>query len=334
MKKITMIFTLIMLFLCSGCAKSTISKASNKITPKLNYNKIHYSQYQNDCYKNGNSIGNISNYGTSLADKNYIYYSATYGAPGIYRMNYDGSNKKKLTSDKAYYLNSDDSFIYYRNVSDDGKLYKINKGDLKTYKISDDKVFYLNLSSGYLYYQNENDENKLYKMTIDGLNKQKLNNSYSSYITVLDDYIYYQDETKGNSLYKIRKDGSDETKLNNDISIYINTHKDLIYYTNDSDSGSLYKIKKDGEGKEQVDASPSHFLNLSDNYIYSSDNKRNSFFKINADTLRKTTFNLNNVSKVSNINITPNFIFFDGTENGVTSNYIMKADGSELHKLQ
>lgn len=123
MKKIVLIVTLVIFFLATGCKNTTISKASNN-TPKPNKNKIFYEKYEKDCYGNGNSVGNISNYGTACEDTNYIYYSITYGATGIYKMNYDGSNKTKLTSDKAYYLNSDKDFLYYRNVSDEGRLYK------------------------------------------------------------------------------------------------------------------------------------------------------------------------------------------------------------------
>lgn len=128
MKKFVLYSIIIVTILFSGCKSNTyMSKAYKHTAVKPTGNEVLYSKYKKDCVGNGNSIGNTANYGTACEDKNYIYYSVTYGNTGIYRMNYDGSNKTKLTSDKAYYLNSDDSFIYYRNVSDNGKLYKIKK---------------------------------------------------------------------------------------------------------------------------------------------------------------------------------------------------------------
>lgn len=178
------------------------------------------------------------------------------------------------------------------------------------------------------------DKNKLYKIKKDGLGMQKLNDSYSSYVAVVGDTVYYQNETKGNCLYKIGINGKNETKLNSDTSIYINNYGDYIYYTNDSDNGTLYKIKKDGKMRQQLDSSPSHYLNLSENYIYSSNNKKNSCFKISTNNFSKVTINPNELSNISNINVINDFVFFDGSKNGETFNYVMKSNGSKIVKLE
>lgn len=245
----------------------------------------------NNTYTLGNSHGNIVNDGLVAEYKGLIYFSNTMDNGKLYSMSEKGEEKKKITDDKALFINIIDDCIYYRNESDGGKIYKIKTNGKERTKLNEDSSLYINLSGNYLYYSNESKGNRLYKVDINGKNNKKLSNDSASFINLCGNWIYYSCESDGNKLYKLDTAGEKRTLISNDMCYFINIVGDWIYYSNYTDGFSLSKMKLDGSSKKVLDKNSSHSLNVLGDWIYfnCTDNNygESGLYKIKTDGTSK-----------------------------------------------
>ncbi|MDP4087720.1 MAG: DUF5050 domain-containing protein [Bacillota bacterium] len=288
-----------------------------------------------DTNKNGfgNTIGNISAYGIAAKSEGWIYYARASGEAGIYKMKPDGTEKSKICSDVAYYINIQQGWLYYRNINDEGRIYRIKLDGSEKQKLNDDNSFYVNLRGDWLYYQNASKGKYLYKMKTDGSERIQLNSHYTSYIAVVDDWVFYQNETNGNVLYKIKTDGTQETRVNNDISVKIIVDDGWVYYTNKSDGQRPYRIQPDGTGRTKLCSDRTFFLNLDGDWLYCADNKSKNFYKIKKDGSEKTLINNDSSWRMDEFNFAGDWIFYEDYSTEVPKLGMMKKDGSSRQMI-
>jgi len=85
----------------------------------------------------------------------------------------------------------DRSIVYYSNESDNYKLYRINIDGSEKKKINENKSLYMDVSEGWIYYSDYEDGGALYKMSTDGKNKTKLCSEWCINIEVKDGFVEY-----------------------------------------------------------------------------------------------------------------------------------------------
>ncbi len=248
----------------------------------------------------GNSVGNLNNWGYYASAGDKIYYSSFSQAGGLYQTNKDGSGKTKVIDGHPVYLNIKDGYFYY---SDSWKLTKA-KLDGSDKQVLANSAFHVNVSGDYIYYTNNSYQGgQIFKMKTDGSGKKQLNNDLASQIVVSGGSIYYTSyysklfkmDLDGSSkqklltggqisdldiegdwmyfnykqhLYKMKTDGMALTRLSNDNPKFINVSGDWIYYSNLSQNQNLVRIKKDGTHREEINQIKSWYINLVDNHLF------------------------------------------------------------------
>jgi len=116
------------------------------------------------------------------------------------------------------YVVQQDDWIYFSKYTEDGCLYKINIDGSQKTKLSSDQCSDMAIAVDWLYYENESDYSKLYRMKTDGSQNTKLDDMEGcNYINVVGDWIYYLSVVDNYSTYKMKADGSEKTKIEGNI---------------------------------------------------------------------------------------------------------------------
>lgn len=137
----------------------------------------------------GNSAGNLYNGGLFCKQEDTIYFSNMNDDGALYSMNTNFSEVKKLHTDKACYINTDENYIYYSRQNWKKKseiegvflsytygLYRINKDGKHSKTLSSNPAGCSLLAGNTVYYQDYNKKEGLflYKVNIDGGNRKLL----------------------------------------------------------------------------------------------------------------------------------------------------------------
>jgi hypothetical protein len=172
---------------------------------------------------------------------NYIYYVNMDDSNNIYRMNLDGSGRKRITSEKGCFnLYITDSYIFY---SSDKGFYRINRNGIGKLKLSSYKVKDIVSDSKYLYYIN-NSNLQIFKSNYDGTNLTRLCYDNAVSLTISGNVLYYQNQYDQNKLYAITTKGKAKTIIVNEAINNPTIVDDDLYYTSDKSEGYvLHKVK-------------------------------------------------------------------------------------------
>ena len=256
-----------------------------------------------DEYGAGNTGGNINNNGiVALDQEGYIYYSNAADGEKLYKIGFDGVFNKKISENKAQYINISKDYIYYSNYSDGGKLYKSKLDGSEAQRLVDDKAAYITLSGEDIYYSNHSDGGKLYRIKKDASDAKADHGNpvmvdyenYSgevgevAYINIDGDWIYYINYSDGHKPYVINKEGTYRGKLSDEYATSLQVSGDWVYYC--SGSGVISKVKKDGAGSvvpikgTASEINKGFYINVLDEWIYYSNYEDgNKLYKIKTD---------------------------------------------------
>ena len=294
-KIITFLLSCLLVLSFASCDKNNVNNTSN--TQNNNQNNSQGNGIQNAVQdgEQGNTAGNINN-GGLLAFKDGRIYFGNISDPqaGLYSMNPDGSDKKKLSDDIAQYINVVGDRIYYSNGSNDNHIMTV-KTDGSDYRFLTEDMSTVNSSSlrvvgNTIYFLGYSENVKgLYSIKIDGTDKKKISDHYPKAINIVDDLIYYINDESGNSDYKtysIKTDGSDLKALTDDPSEInpsgIMVEGDKIYYRNGS--AAVFSMNIDGSDHQQVTEDPPKAINILDGRIfYTNGNDDEKLYSINVD---------------------------------------------------
>lgn len=290
------------------------------------------SLYIFDDYGAGNTGGNIVNNGiVALDSEGYIYYSNPADKEALYKMAFDGVYNKKISEDKAQYINVSQDYIYYSNYTDGGRLYKSKLDGSQKQLLVDDKAAYITLSGEDIYYSNHSDGGKLYKVKKNGSDAVQNhgspaiddNNSSNSqvgevaYINIDGNWIYYINYADGHKPYVINKEGTYRGKLSDEYATSLQVSGDWVYYC--SGNGVISKVKKDGTGGivpikgKASQINKGFYINVLDEWLYYSNVEDGSkLYKIKTDGSGEK-IKLSEDS-VGYINIVAGYIYYNTTK--------------------
>ncbi len=320
----------------------------------------------------GNTIGNIRNYGYAATSGNWIYYLAPNddsSQVGIFRVKKDGTDKEELymnvaTEEEAdiqkeiVSINTYGDYIYFIGVESkpfsdtdtiDNKIYRM-KNDGTDLEIINDNEFNndcyeIYVINGYVYYIDV--DANIARMNQDGSNKTVIAQNGTGYLGITDKYIVYNSLKTDNSneyeTYIMNIDGRNPRPIFKGKRIYsVNIEDDYIYYTNDDKK--IYKSKIDSGTEELVYDSEAYNLNVYDGYAYflnykdaANENYTVCIYKVTLDAnydgkSAKLLKELESYSSFLNV-IDDWALYMDSNEDNGFINLIKTDDSGELIKL-
>lgn len=193
---------------------------------------------------------------------------------GIYRINKDGSNIKRI----------------YSGLNENMKLY-----------------------GNYIYYEHSTSEGglTLYKNKIDGNEEQSLSNEAISPTSIIDGIIYYSGIGQDHNINTFDLTTNQKATLLVENTMNTIATDDYIYYISLADNYSIHRINKDGTNPVNVvpDRCSSFNISLSGKYLYYQidNNEDNGIHRLNTETNEVKTIISGNYNK---IHTTSNFVFF------------------------
>lgn len=149
--------------------------------------------------------------------EDYIYLccAGEDGKDGIYRIKYDGTEKKLLYSGRTDYLVVEDGYVFFQGHRDH-QLYRISvDGGERELVLEDAALWGVNVTDGWVYYCNRGDYG-MYKIRLDGTEKQQLSDGRISDINVVGDWIYYinHDLIENEKVHcRMKTDGTQQQQL-------------------------------------------------------------------------------------------------------------------------
>jgi hypothetical protein len=237
LKKITVVVTSIALMICL----SNVPMADNAS--------------KKNTFVYGNTTNNITNEGLVVGQGDWVYFS-DFSTGSLYKMKTDGTNKKLLDKDTAYYLNIVSDTIYYCNQSDGNALYKIKTNGTEKKRIIWDNTEQIQSIGNWVYFVKKSEIYKYNHVT------KKITKVYTEKdgiisIVIEGDWIYFSvTDDEASKLFKIKIDGTQKTlvykypgrRYLDFLSMCI--ENDWIYFLgflgNDFYNEHIVKIKTDG----------------------------------------------------------------------------------------
>jgi len=148
----------------------------------------------------GNTAGNISNNGLVATEGDWIYYSyrinyelSPPSSGEIFKINKDGSGKKRISNGDSDYLNIKGDWIYFRSLSDDNSLCRVDKEGKMVSKLHDFRCKYVSVVGDWVYIILERD-NILCRMHIDDLGEKRgLGIGDVWNVNIVDGWAYHSD---------------------------------------------------------------------------------------------------------------------------------------------
>jgi hypothetical protein len=166
-------------------------------------------------------------------EENTLFYSYAPSTndynTGLYKIDLDGSNKVKVTSDNCKNVVAQGDWIYYINFSDNSSLYKIKKDGTQRKKLLNLGLSCFNISDDVLYYVTYDDASNLYKLNLQNNKSSKLTNNDLNFLSSLSS-----------------SSTPNEPFIISSINIIDENIFCSCYYYNNEPNGFLYRVKKDG----------------------------------------------------------------------------------------
>jgi hypothetical protein len=298
--------------------------------------------YYNDDSEVGNTTGNIYNGGLFCEQGGTIYFSNDAEGGKLYRMKSDCTGIKKVSDDKAVYINVDENYIYYARgnntieYSTDFYSFFSNTGIYRTtYNgknlkvMSVDPAAFLMTSGNNLFMQRYNvkDGFNLTMIMIDGTKERILSDTSAVPIEYLNKYLYYTGDSKGTDIKGMELSSFTEHTYYNGSFVYPIFSGDYLYYINTEDHDYLYRINKDGTNPTLLVKKPISTYNITNKgkYVYYQINgtANDRLERIDTDNLKSEKVMDGNYKEIS---VTETNVFFKTLDS--TTTYRIDADGA------
>lgn len=268
-----------------------------------------------DTRKEGNTIGNIRNYGYAVESKNWIYYLAPNEDSteiGIFKIRNNGNDKQQIYMSELdiVSLNVYKNYIYFigsatetylEEDDTDNKIYRIKTDGTNLEVLNDNELnndcYEIYVINDEIYYIGL--EAEICKMDLNGANKTVVADNGTGYLGITEDYIIYNSEVDAEDqdyvTYIMNIDGSDAKPIIEGKRLYsVNIEGNYIYY-GDSDQ-KIYRTEI-GSGVEEIvyDNIEAYNLNTSEGYAYylnyldaANGNYKVCLFRVKLDGTTKT----------------------------------------------
>lgn len=303
------------------------------------YSKMH--TYMNDDNELGNTAGNIYNGGLFCEQNNTIYFSNDNDDGSLYSMTSYYTHIRKVSNEKAVFINADANYIYYVRAKDpdtvnqsslmmfnNAGVYRIshNGTGLKAYAATPSA--YLILNGNFLYYLNYNadDGYNLYRTKIDRTMNRTLIKAPAVPIVTSDNQIYYTDYSKNNNIYAMYLNSFTTHPHYTGSYKYPIIKGDYLYYINLSDHNRLYRMKKDGSEPAALTDNACSTYNITNSgkslYYQQDSGKKSGAYRLDLQTMKSTILRKGNFKQIY---VTQNYIFMKDDK---YNTYILPVDES------
>ena len=186
----------------------------------------------------------------------YLYYSNWSDQHYLYRINSDGSEKTKISSQPVSALTAANNLLIYStrgSSSETAAIYALSADSpASPQKLTDDRAENLIVAADWIYYLNPADQYRIYKVRTDGTGRRKLADEQAVFMAIAQDTIYYSNAADNQKLYALSLDGRHSTKLTNTSVGFINSIDDWLYYTDSSAQHALYRMSIKNRSSYQI----------------------------------------------------------------------------------
>lgn len=179
-------------------------------------------------YVNGNTGGNLYNYGLFCEYDGIIYFANPNDGYQLYQMNRDGTGIKKISDDSAAFINADENYVYYTRTGDSSeslfsflhvnthslcKLRRDLRGEVVV--LDSDPSMYASLVGNYIYYvhYDTNESSTLYRIKNDKEEKEQISAQPYFTCSTQNQYIYYNGLEQDHNVYRFDTTTSTQTLL-------------------------------------------------------------------------------------------------------------------------
>ena len=274
----------------------------------------------------GNSSGNISNKGLVAEYNDWIYYSNHNDLYRLYKVKKDGTEKTRLSDQKALYINVMGGWVYFK---DDHRLYRVRTDGTEFTMLDDSAYGHVMVGNdGWIYYTSSFNVGRI---NYDGKNSTYLVTDYFSVNPIIDNndiYFTYGRYPEYTQLRKYNLDSKTVTPLTKENISHLNIHGDFLYYIN-LEKQKIYKLSKDGLIKNEFISDWAESLNIYNDWIYYVNSEDRYIYRVKLDGSQKQNVN---TTPSTNINIISDWIYYeDPTTNKF---YRMKHNGANWQEVQ
>jgi|GEM_PF-5218587 len=206
----------------------------------------------------------------------------------------------EISYDYTGFLTATD-WIYYRNLSDNGYLYRINFDGTKKSRVTSESFTDFQLDGDWVYYRqgvegSNSEYSQLSRVKTDGTNAVRLiSERYSDY-RVDENWVYYS--LRGDSwnepsryLARVRTDGTNRTMLISERYSDYQIEGNWVYYTLNADSSDesrhLTRVKLDGSDRTRIITERFKNHKIDNNWIYFISSRDNYLYRIRPDGTRE-----------------------------------------------
>lgn len=197
------------------------------------------------------------------------------GQENIYRLQPGTATPEIICTDEAWNLTISGKYLYYSNWSDQHYLYRINSDGSEKTKISSQPVSSLTAANNLLIYSTRSSSTEtaaIYAMSTDSLAApQKLADDPAENLIVAADWIYYLNPADQYRIYKVKTDGTGRCKVTDEQAVFMAVAQDTIYYSNAADNQNLYAMSLDGRHSTKLTNTSVGFINSIDDWLYYTD---------------------------------------------------------------
>ncbi|MDD3174503.1 MAG: DUF5050 domain-containing protein [Herbinix sp.] len=289
----------------------------------------------------GNTTGNIYNGGLFCEQDNTIFFNNLYDNGSLYRMDSVCSNIRKVSEEKAVFINADNNYIYYINANsmadnntdsimmyNNSGVYRIDHNGSNLKAFTGNPSAYLILSGNYLYFPRYDVNNgiNLYQYKIDASeNRPMIYNSVIP-IEIMNNAVYYTRISKDSNIGATDLSSHTSHTYYNGSFLYPIFFGDYIYYINKADHKRIYRMNADGSNPTLLIKKSCSTYNITNSgkYLYYQidGTSNNRIGRLNLETLKSETVMKGNYKHIS---VTENYVFFTNSDNTII--YKILADG-------
>lgn len=276
----------------------------------------------------GNYSGNLLNGGLVCEYKNKIYFSNLDDQGALYCMNSDGTNVKKIYTDKAAFINVYGNYIYYarRNntrTSEEGDfftfnttgMYRTNLDGTKIASLYEKATGLLALSGNQVLYQHYTSKKglELHKVNIDKKDRLKLSEEPILPGAITEGTLYYIGTASEHNIHTMNLQTYKSNVLAEGNFSHLILNNNYLYYWDLSNNRAINRMKLDGTQPEVVaddtKKCSSYNISLSGKYLYYQiDDGENS--RICRKDLETGDIRTLMKGNFCNIQVTSNYVFF------------------------
>jgi len=298
--------------------------------------------FKNDDDEIGNTAGNIYNGGLFSEQDGNIYFSNGNDDGSLYVTDANLVDFKKISDDKAVYINVDENYIYYvraNNTRQDSYknillynntgIYRIHQNGSNIKSISYNPAAYLILKGNNLYYQKYDVEKGLFlhQNSTEGTDERLLIEEAVIPAIIIDDALYYAGLSQDHNFNQYDLSSYNGRTFYEGGFLYPTIHDGYLYYMNVEDNYKIYRMRFDGSSPEIVVNKRCATFNITNKgkflYYQVDDSNSNGINRIYLETMEPEVLLAGNYKQ---IHVTENYVFFRDFDD--TTTFVVEAEGN------